>query len=248
MDNFIDKLAQKFTAGEVIRANQVAEEKELRRLRGQVAEYEKYLGEFQKIKLEQEQAVKQLDEVINQISLYLKELTNQESENITKKVMEQVTVRLEELMGKETKQIEDMTAQGLEDIKKISEEGLESIKKISEEGLEGIKKISEESLEGIRKISEENHLQLQSQQENLEQRIKEREVALEKAQATTEEMAAIVKQLNEMLDKNQNELIEKFKESDDYLHKENVKVYRNVQAVVVDETAKQAESFYVILF
>lgn len=30
--------------------------------------------------------------------------------------------------------------------------------------------------------------------------------------------------------------------TNDYVHKENVKVYRNVQAVVVDEAAKQAES------
>ena len=30
MDNFIDRLAQKFTAGEVIRANAAAEERELK--------------------------------------------------------------------------------------------------------------------------------------------------------------------------------------------------------------------------
>ena len=51
MDNFIDKLAQKFTAGEVIRANQAAEEQELRRLRQQVAEYENCLQEMRKLQL-----------------------------------------------------------------------------------------------------------------------------------------------------------------------------------------------------
>ena len=51
MDNFIDKLAQKFTAGEVIRANQAAEEQELRRLRQQVAEYENCLHEMRKLQL-----------------------------------------------------------------------------------------------------------------------------------------------------------------------------------------------------
>ena len=51
MDNFIDKLAQKFTAGEVIKANQAAEEGELRRLREQVAEYERCLQEMRKIKM-----------------------------------------------------------------------------------------------------------------------------------------------------------------------------------------------------
>lgn len=32
-----------------------------------------------------------------------------------------------------------------------------------------------------------------------------------------------------------------FRQSDEHVHKENVKVYRNVQAVVVDETARQTE-------
>lgn len=36
-------------------------------------------------------------------------------------------------------------------------------------------------------------------------------------------------------------LEEKFKQSDDFLHKENVKVYRNVQAAVTDELKKQTE-------
>ncbi len=37
-----------------------------------------------------------------------------------------------------------------------------------------------------------------------------------------------------------------FAGTNDYVHKENVKVYRNVQAVVVDEAAKQAESTRVL--
>ena len=34
----------------------------------------------------------------------------------------------------------------------------------------------------------------------------------------------------------------KFQKSDDFVHKENVKVYRNVQAVVVDEIKRCIES------
>ena len=51
MDNFIDRLAQKFTAGEVIRANSVTEEREFKRLREQVAEYERCLQEMRKVQL-----------------------------------------------------------------------------------------------------------------------------------------------------------------------------------------------------
>ena len=46
MDNFIDKLAQKFNAQELIKANTQAEAKELERLQLQVAEYERILQEI----------------------------------------------------------------------------------------------------------------------------------------------------------------------------------------------------------
>lgn len=36
-------------------------------------------------------------------------------------------------------------------------------------------------------------------------------------------------------------LEEKFRQSDDFLHKENVKVYRNVQAALIEELNKQTE-------
>ena len=39
-----------------------------------------------------------------------------------------------------------------------------------------------------------------------------------------------------------NLLENKFQRSDDFVHKENVKVYRNVQAVVVDELKRYTES------
>ena len=35
---------------------------------------------------------------------------------------------------------------------------------------------------------------------------------------------------------------ELFRQSDDFVHKENVKVYRNVQAVVVEELEKQTQA------
>ncbi len=50
----------------------------------------------------------------------------------------------------------------------------------------------------------------------------------------TESGAQDASQMQAMLD-------EKFARSDDFLHKENVKVYRNVQAAVADELNKQTE-------
>ncbi len=51
MDNFMDKLAQKWNAAELIKANSTAETMELKRLREQVSEYETILQEMRKLNL-----------------------------------------------------------------------------------------------------------------------------------------------------------------------------------------------------
>ena len=51
MDSFMDKIAQKFTAQDMIKANSAAEEKEMKRLRMQVAEYDERLQEMRKLNL-----------------------------------------------------------------------------------------------------------------------------------------------------------------------------------------------------
>ena len=51
MDNFMDKLAQRFNAQEMIRANAQAEAQELERLRQQVKAYDECMQEMRKLKL-----------------------------------------------------------------------------------------------------------------------------------------------------------------------------------------------------
>jgi len=63
---------------------------------------------------------------------------------------------------------------------------------------------------------------------------------------TNEVLAAIkteVANLENMQDSMKNFFEEQKKDTAESIHKENVKVYRNVQAVVVDESAKLKESF-----
>ncbi|MDE6517353.1 MAG: hypothetical protein K2L18_05850, partial [Acetatifactor sp.] len=49
MDTFIDRLAQRLTAQEMIKANSAADAEELRKVQGQVKQYEAYLDELQNI-------------------------------------------------------------------------------------------------------------------------------------------------------------------------------------------------------
>lgn len=66
MDSFMDKIAQKFTAQDMIKANAAAEEKEMKRLRMQVAEYDERLQEMRKLNLKNLELADQLQALIVQ--------------------------------------------------------------------------------------------------------------------------------------------------------------------------------------
>ena len=171
MDNYIDKLAQKFTAGEVIRANSVTEEREFKRLREQVAEYERCLQEMRKIQM-----------------------------------------------------IHTQTAQNLHDL--------------MVESTENMRKLMQESMTKIDEVQSEADRQKTESGEQVETVVQMVERMEEKAVT----MQDTVVQLTGVLEKNQKEIAEWFKQADEFLHKENVKVYRNVQAVVVNELESKAET------
>lgn len=159
MDNFMDKIAQKLSSQEAIRANSAADAAQIEKLQAQVEEYDACMKEMRKLNLkniENEQKIKellgnsieQLNKLFNENSLRLKMLT------------EECIAKIQAAKGEEEKKAEDETS-----------------------------------------LTE----------------IKETAVA------------------------NMAKLEELFKESDDFVHKENVKVYRNVQAVVVEELEKQTK-------
>ncbi len=142
MDTFIDKLAQKRNAQEIIRANMTAEAVKVGELENQMRSYDELLQEIRQVNLKT-------------------------AENAT-----QVQDALKECIAK------------LEDV-----------------------------------------------QENMRVRAEQAE-----AEQDTEEKESLA-QLMEFLE-------EKFKQSDEFLHKENVKVYRNVQAAVVEELNKQTQELH----
>lgn len=172
MDMFMDKLAQKLTAQEIIRANTAADAEELNRLRNQIAEYNDCLTKLQRLidngteKLQAFQTEKDETDIegnIGKISLSL-------HQNMT-----QLKERLEELDQK---------------LAAANDPVLEAVT-----GLE------------------------KSLQEKLQQ---------------------FDSKLEEQADDSQ--LTEKLNVIDENVHKECVKVYRNVQAVVLEESEKQREA------
>jgi hypothetical protein len=167
MDNFMDKLAQRFNAQELIKANSEAETKELKKLKLQISEYEQILQEMRKL--------------------------NYKNTEISEKF---------ELM--------------------ISENA---------DKIQAIKEDEQNLINSLQNITDEQTRNMESDLEQREEERLERERAYE-VKKDAEKSA--FSELSTYID-------DKFQNSEDFNHKENVKVYRNVQAVVVDELKRSNE-------
>ncbi len=159
MDNFMDKIAQKLSSQEAIRANSAADAAQIERLQAQVEEYDACMKEMRK--------------------LNLKNIENEQ--------------KIKELLGN----------------------SIEQLNKLFNENSLRLKMLTEECIAKIQAAKGEEE---------------------KKAEAETS-----LTEIKETAAANMAKLEELFKESDDFVHKENVKVYRNVQAVVVEELEKQTK-------
>ncbi len=159
MDNFMDKIAQKLSSQEAIRANSAADAAQIEKLQAQVEEYDACIKEMRK--------------------LNLKNIENEQ--------------KIKELLGNSIEQLNKLFNENSLRLKMLTEECIAKIQ--AAKGEEEKKSESETSLTQIKETAAANMAKLE----------------------------------------------ELFKESDDFVHKENVKVYRNVQAVVVEELEKQTK-------
>ena len=161
----MDKLAQKFSAQEMIRANSEAEAKEMKRLQLQVSEYEKILQEIRKLNYKNTELSEKMDSLI------------------------------------------DENAEKIHNMKEDEQKLILSLRDLTDE-------------------------QIRNREAELVRREEERIEREKEAELKAKNDLEFVKGI----------LNEKFRDSDDFVHKENVKVYRNVQAVVIDEIKKQTET------
>lgn len=161
----MDKLAQKFNAQEMIKANSQAEAEEMKRLQMQVSEYEKILQEMRKLNYKNTELSEKLDLMIG--------------DNAAK--------------------------------------------------IQGMKEDEQRLIAALRDLTDEQTRNREAELERKEEERMERERAQE---VRKQDDIAVITGLLE----------DKFQRSDDFVHKENVKVYRNVQAVVVDELKRYTEN------
>ena len=87
MDTFIDKLAQRFSAQDMIRANLAAEAKETRKLREKMENYESLLQEMKQINLKNMESAERVNKILQEGTFsdkeYLQDLFAQKEQLLT---------------------------------------------------------------------------------------------------------------------------------------------------------------------
>ena len=158
MDTFMDKLAQKLNAQEMIKANSAADAEEMDQLKNQLREYDECLAQMQQVNKESK-------------------AINQEMERLMAEII-------------------------VPEVTKLSEEGVAALQKMQQENTEKLETLTQQYA------------------------------------AKLEELQQSTKALDEL----QKHVDEKLSNTEENVHKECVKVYRNVQAAVVEENEKQTEA------
>ena len=186
MDNFMDKLAQRLTAQEMIKANSAADAAELERLQKQLAQYDACLQEMRKLSLKNMETTDKIGTLLDESIRKIQEI---------------------EAGQKDTEALDELLREQNREQKAVLDELLRDQSREQKEILTGMEQAVKDALESSRE-------ELSSLQSELK--------------ATVDGMTPA---LNDMVEK-----------ANDFVHKENVKVYRNVQAVIVEETKKQTEA------
>lgn len=211
MDMFMDKLAQKLNAQEIIKANTTAEIEELDKLRSRVAEYNECLDKLQR-------------------------LVNEGADGIKR------------ASGENVAEVNRLVEASLAKIREIQQDvsGLEKLGK-QLEGVGGQLENANGRLESMGGQLENANSQLGTmggQLGNMSVQLDSVNGQLGNLNAEiSDKVEQLSRQLEEKLqEKPGDRLEEKFAVADENVHKECVKVYRNVQAVVMEESGKQNET------
>lgn len=179
MDMFMDKLAQKLTAQEIIRANSAADTEELNRLRNQIAEYNDCLTKLQRL--------------IDEGTEKFKAVQTKNAESDIEGDIGEINLFLQQNMPELTRCLGEL------------EKKLAVVNDPVLEAMTGLEKSLQEKLQQLDSKLEEQADSKPEEQENVQ-------------------------------------LMEKLNAMEENIHKECVKVYRNVQAVILEESEKQRET------
>lgn len=218
MDTFMDKFTQRKKAQGMIDANAAADAAKMDKLQRQVNEYELLMQEMRKVNLKTADNARQMSRVIQagieKIEAFQADNTAHTGQE---KTLSEIKGQLEMLLAEVKKQNETFTAE----MRKQNEAFSAEMRKQSETLSVEMGKYEALSAE------------MGTQNEMLSGEIKKQQETL------SGEMKG---QLETFLPELKKQVEEASKQSEDFFHKESVKVYRNVQAAMTEELNKQTEA------
>lgn len=211
MDNFMDKLAKRFNAGEIIRANAQAEARDMKRMQERTAEYERMMQEMRRLNLKNVEMTEQVQQLIQCGIEQFEEYGND-----TATIVGAVDSTKEDVLS-----VKNSVADALRELEVRLEEQMKADNNMDMafERIESAISTSRYATEGnIREMSE----------------------LIGQMQTSVAQMEESIRSTREILVATRMSVEEGNKHLEEHIHKENVRVYRNVQAVVVEEATKRA--------
>lgn len=223
MDTFIDKLANKLTAQDMIKANTAADEEEKNRLREQVQEYRGCLQEMQTVNknLQETSALFSRSMQENDAQIKAMQQTNSQMTRSLQETSTQVSRSLQDAGAQMNKNLQETSAQ----VNKNLQESTVLMNRNLQEASAKMNKKLEETSAQMSELSEKTIVP------QIEKIVNESIAKIKNVNVETNNNAEL-KQLIE----------DKMGSSAEMIHRECVKVYRNVQAVIVEENRKLDES------
>jgi hypothetical protein len=275
MDNFMDKLAKRFNAGELIQANGEAEARENQRLREQMNEYDKVIQEVRRLNLKTIEVSEQVSQMaacsIEQIESYQVPVSEDDFKEdyadefaVVKEELAQLQGKLAELAqvfgGMEQRIVQSCASSDDQDefislSRKVDEAAAETRRQMEVSASETRKKFDDTAyrLEAALSQAESSIAQLEmamnqvgatvsrvelgndTNQKAVEGAIRNLEMVLAEKEKDDSQEQDSAKQIKEMIVNVRLYLDEVQKHIEDYMHKESVKVYRNVQAAMNEQ-------------
>lgn len=247
MDMFMDKLTQKLTAQEIIRANTAADTAELNRLKNQVAEYNECLERLKKLINEGENKVNRDAGEPDGLQAQIAELLGNMDKAMVDQLCNMDKAIADQLDGAETKVTEQLSgmektvSDRLTGVEKTVTDRMDGVEKTVSDRLAGVETKVTDRLGGTEKTVSDRLAGLETKVsgrlDSVEQSMSERLKAM--TQTLDEKLAGDEMQTAGQLDER---LTERLDAIDENTHREGVKIYRNVQAVVLEESGKQSEA------
>lgn len=199
------------------------EDLDAKRLKDSLMEYEGRLEEMRQAAQKNLDTLDVIQRYTDKSAAGMQRLAEQSLEGV-QRVTAESAGGLRRILETGTDNLNRLTEASGDDLNRTARESAEKIGQLSAAGEESMKRVAQECLDALKACTQSGAAQI------------------DEAYARAESASEAVKRVEEAIEGQLAQMRELLKQSDDFTHRENVKVYRNVQAVVQEETKKQTET------